>query len=202
MYEKTADCLGGPVTPSAPYARCSAYLTPRRAPALRMFLIFAAGTLWMFDRKAVRFFRKDGHNWARKKDGKTVRETHEKLKVRVCASALPPPRRADGADKRKPSPAIALRRWAQWSCSTATTRTARRTTTSSAAATGSSAGKRRGAQLQASCVSGASKHRRCPRRERTAGHGAGALSPRGADPAGARPRGSSRQRRRGHLRAL
>ena len=33
------------------------------------------------DRRAVRFFRKDGHNWQKKKDGKTVRETHEKLKV-------------------------------------------------------------------------------------------------------------------------
>ena len=41
----------------------------------------AAGTLYLFDRKAVRFFRKDGHDWQKKKDGKTVRETHEKLKV-------------------------------------------------------------------------------------------------------------------------
>lgn len=37
----------------------------------------------MFDRKAVRFFRKDGHNWRKKADGKTVRETHEKLKVNL-----------------------------------------------------------------------------------------------------------------------
>ena len=29
----------------------------------------------------MRFFRKDGHEWQKKKDGKTVRETHEKLKV-------------------------------------------------------------------------------------------------------------------------
>ena len=29
----------------------------------------------------MRFFRKDGHDWQKKKDGKTVRETHEKLKV-------------------------------------------------------------------------------------------------------------------------
>lgn len=35
----------------------------------------------MFDRKTVRYFRKDGHNWRKKADGKTVRETHEKLKV-------------------------------------------------------------------------------------------------------------------------
>lgn len=35
----------------------------------------------MFDRRAVRFFRKDGHSWRKKADGKTVRETHEKLKV-------------------------------------------------------------------------------------------------------------------------
>jgi hypothetical protein len=39
------------------------------------------GSIFLFDRKAVRFFRKDGHNWRKKADGKTVRETHEKLKV-------------------------------------------------------------------------------------------------------------------------
>ena len=39
------------------------------------------GSLFLFDRKAVRFFRKDHHNWRKKADGKTVRETHEKLKV-------------------------------------------------------------------------------------------------------------------------
>ncbi|KAL0048855.1 hypothetical protein WJX82_001004 [Trebouxia sp. C0006] len=39
------------------------------------------GSLLLFDRKAVRFFRKDNHNWRKKADGKTVRETHEKLKV-------------------------------------------------------------------------------------------------------------------------
>lgn len=41
----------------------------------------AGGSLFLFDRKAVRFFRKDKHNWRKKADGKTVRETHEKLKV-------------------------------------------------------------------------------------------------------------------------
>jgi hypothetical protein len=29
----------------------------------------------------LRYFRKDGHNWRKKKDGKTVKEAHEKLKV-------------------------------------------------------------------------------------------------------------------------
>jgi hypothetical protein len=28
-----------------------------------------------------RFFRRDGHTWRRKKDGRTVREAHERLKV-------------------------------------------------------------------------------------------------------------------------
>lgn len=41
-----------------------------------------SGTLFLYDRKKVRFFRLDGHNWRKKHDGKTVRETHEKLKVR------------------------------------------------------------------------------------------------------------------------
>eukprot|EP00252_Welwitschia_mirabilis_P005361 TRINITY_DN15867_c0_g2_i1.p1 TRINITY_DN15867_c0_g2~~TRINITY_DN15867_c0_g2_i1.p1 ORF type:complete len:1178 (+),score=273.85 TRINITY_DN15867_c0_g2_i1:254-3787(+) len=38
------------------------------------------GSLFLFDRKALRYFRKDGHNWRKKKDGKTVREAHERLK--------------------------------------------------------------------------------------------------------------------------
>lgn len=29
----------------------------------------------------MRHFRKDGHNWRKTKDGKTVKENHEKLKV-------------------------------------------------------------------------------------------------------------------------
>jgi CG-1 domain len=40
--------------------------------------------VFLFDRRAVRFFRKDGHSWRKKADGKTVRETHEKLKVPAC----------------------------------------------------------------------------------------------------------------------
>ncbi|KAF5185356.1 Calmodulin-binding transcription activator [Thalictrum thalictroides] len=39
------------------------------------------GSLFLFDRKALRYFRKDGHTWRKKKDGKTVREAHEKLKA-------------------------------------------------------------------------------------------------------------------------
>ncbi|KAI3946804.1 hypothetical protein MKW98_003367 [Papaver atlanticum] len=41
----------------------------------------SGGSLFLFDRKALRYFRKDGHNWRKKKDGKTVREAHEKLKA-------------------------------------------------------------------------------------------------------------------------
>ncbi|KAH7655193.1 P-loop containing nucleoside triphosphate hydrolase protein [Dioscorea alata] len=40
----------------------------------------SGGSLFLFDRKALRYFRKDGHSWRKKKDGKTVREAHEKLK--------------------------------------------------------------------------------------------------------------------------
>ncbi|XP_027921884.1 calmodulin-binding transcription activator 2-like isoform X3 [Vigna unguiculata] len=40
-----------------------------------------AGSLFLFNRKALRYFRKDGHRWRKKQDGKTVREAHEKLKV-------------------------------------------------------------------------------------------------------------------------
>ncbi|XP_057419010.1 uncharacterized protein LOC130713241 [Lotus japonicus] len=40
-----------------------------------------AGSVFLFDRKALRYFRKDGHRWRKKKDGKTIREAHEKLKA-------------------------------------------------------------------------------------------------------------------------
>lgn len=41
------------------------------------------GTIVLFDRKMLRNFRKDGHNWKKKNDGKTVKEAHEHLKVRI-----------------------------------------------------------------------------------------------------------------------
>jgi len=44
-------------------------------------VIAIGGSLFLFDRKVLRYFRKDGHNWRKKKDGKTVKEAHEKLKV-------------------------------------------------------------------------------------------------------------------------
>ncbi|KAJ0987343.1 hypothetical protein J5N97_005699 [Dioscorea zingiberensis] len=40
----------------------------------------ASGSLFLFDRKVLRYFRKDGHNWRKKRDGKTVKEAHERLK--------------------------------------------------------------------------------------------------------------------------
>ena len=45
--------------------------------------LFSDGSLFLFDRKVLRYFRKDGHNWRKKKDGKTVKEAHERLKVSV-----------------------------------------------------------------------------------------------------------------------
>ncbi|KAF2312753.1 hypothetical protein GH714_039846 [Hevea brasiliensis] len=40
-----------------------------------------SGDIMLFDRKKLRNFRKDGHNWKKKNDGKTVKEAHEHLKV-------------------------------------------------------------------------------------------------------------------------
>lgn len=45
--------------------------------------IRVGGTIVLFDRKVLRNFRKDGHNWRKKQDGKTVKEAHEHLKVRA-----------------------------------------------------------------------------------------------------------------------
>jgi hypothetical protein len=35
----------------------------------------------------LRYFRKDAHNWRKKKDGKTVKEAHERLKVSYCGTS-------------------------------------------------------------------------------------------------------------------
>ncbi|KAI3497618.1 hypothetical protein L1887_33048 [Cichorium endivia] len=40
-----------------------------------------SGSLFLFNKRVLRFFRKDGHSWRRKKDGKNVGEAHERLKV-------------------------------------------------------------------------------------------------------------------------
>ena len=47
------------------------------------FVCKTGGTIVLFDRKMLRNFRKDGHNWKKKTDGKTVKEAHEHLKVRI-----------------------------------------------------------------------------------------------------------------------
>ena len=39
------------------------------------------GSLYLFNKRVTRFFRKDGHNWRKKRDGRTVGEAHERLKV-------------------------------------------------------------------------------------------------------------------------
>jgi CG-1 domain len=51
---------------------------------LIFYWLILGGLLFLFDRKVLRYFRRDGHNWRKKKDGKTVKEAHEKLKVRAC----------------------------------------------------------------------------------------------------------------------
>lgn len=40
-----------------------------------------SGSLFLFNKRILRFFRKDGHSWRRKRDGRTVGEAHERLKV-------------------------------------------------------------------------------------------------------------------------
>ena len=43
-------------------------------------VVLAGGSLRLYNKKKVKFFRKDFLNWRKKPDG-TVRETHEKLMV-------------------------------------------------------------------------------------------------------------------------
>ena len=41
----------------------------------------AGGTLIIYSRRYVNRFRQDGHLWQKKADGKTLRESHEKLRI-------------------------------------------------------------------------------------------------------------------------
>ncbi|VFQ60942.1 unnamed protein product [Cuscuta campestris] len=40
-----------------------------------------SGSLFLYNKRVLRFFRKDGHRWRRKKDGRAGGEGHERLKV-------------------------------------------------------------------------------------------------------------------------
>ncbi|KAL0421577.1 UNVERIFIED_CONTAM: Calmodulin-binding transcription activator 4 [Sesamum latifolium] len=41
----------------------------------------ASGSLYLFNKRVLKFFRKDGHRWRRRKDQRTIAEAHERLKV-------------------------------------------------------------------------------------------------------------------------
>ncbi|ONK58514.1 uncharacterized protein A4U43_C09F13860 [Asparagus officinalis] len=40
-----------------------------------------SGSVFLYNRRVLRYFRKDGHSWRKKKDGRNVGEAHERLKV-------------------------------------------------------------------------------------------------------------------------
>ncbi|KAM2044314.1 hypothetical protein ACFX1T_008657 [Malus domestica] len=40
-----------------------------------------SGSIFLFDKKVQRYFRKDGYRWKKAKDGKSTKEAHERLKV-------------------------------------------------------------------------------------------------------------------------
>ncbi|OVA17477.1 CG-1 DNA-binding domain [Macleaya cordata] len=40
-----------------------------------------SGSLLLYNKRVIKFFRKDGHIWRKKKSGRTVGEGHERLKV-------------------------------------------------------------------------------------------------------------------------
>ncbi|CAM6007617.1 unnamed protein product [Sphagnum balticum] len=56
------------------YAKCGFTLNRIAQPRPR------SGSIYLFDRSIVRYFKKDGYNW-RKKDGRTVREAHQLVKT-------------------------------------------------------------------------------------------------------------------------
>ncbi|XP_022776347.1 calmodulin-binding transcription activator 4-like isoform X2 [Durio zibethinus] len=47
-----------------------------------------SGSLFLFNKRVLRFFRKDGHSWRKKKDGRTVGEAHERLKAKHSLASI------------------------------------------------------------------------------------------------------------------
>ncbi|KAL3613159.1 hypothetical protein CASFOL_042994 [Castilleja foliolosa] len=41
----------------------------------------SSGSLYLFNKRVLKFFRKDGHSWRRRRDQRTIAEAHERLKV-------------------------------------------------------------------------------------------------------------------------
>lgn len=39
--------------------------------------------MYLFNKRVLKFFRKDGHSWRRRRDQRTIAEAHERLKVFV-----------------------------------------------------------------------------------------------------------------------
>ncbi|OMO76808.1 IQ motif, EF-hand binding site [Corchorus capsularis] len=61
---------------------CEILINHAKFPVLdKPRLMPPARSMFLFDRHALRYFRRDGHNWKKKSDGKTIKEAHEKLKV-------------------------------------------------------------------------------------------------------------------------
>lgn len=46
------------------------------------------GSLFLYNKRVLRNFRRDGHSWRKKRDGRTVGEGHERLKVIVGETML------------------------------------------------------------------------------------------------------------------
>ncbi|XP_030459800.1 calmodulin-binding transcription activator 4 isoform X1 [Syzygium oleosum] len=55
------------------HENCQITQQPRQRPS--------SGSLFLFNKRVLRNFRRDGHNWRKKKDQRTVGEAHERLKV-------------------------------------------------------------------------------------------------------------------------
>jgi CG-1 domain len=51
------------------------------ASAFSKCIYIAGGSLYIFNKRINRYFRNDGYSWQRKKNGKTLAEGHERLKV-------------------------------------------------------------------------------------------------------------------------
>lgn len=71
-----------PVRPPSEHVGAAILIASGIALVTVTYIRFAGGSVFLFNRKTLRFYRKDRHSWRKKADGRTVRETHVKLKVR------------------------------------------------------------------------------------------------------------------------
>ena len=103
-------------------ARCSSTRSTTAQLSTEAPQLPASGSLFMFSRRDVRFFRKDGYTWKKKSDNKTVKEVCSGTVACCNNPSLPQPTRSTKSSKSAPKRrSTAIMHMQRTACSAAAT---------------------------------------------------------------------------------